>query len=116
WRASRGVKPPSATSRANSSCRLKPGKMYGLLASVPARNGTPAWCIARTCDVHRLYQRFSPAAVSGGHFISDQYERKDGAMYLTRGSAVNFGSSRLARDRGTVRVGTCQVPLRTKRA
>jgi hypothetical protein len=55
------------------------------------------------------------APVSGNSF-SDQYERKNGGMYLTRGSAVNFGSSRLTRDRRTVRVGTCQVPLRTKRA
>ncbi len=118
WSASRGVKPHSATSRASSSCRLKPGKTYGTPGvSVPARNGTPAWCIARTRPVARLYARFSQAAVSGDSFISDQYEWiKSGGMYLTRESAVNFGSSRLTRDRRTVRVGTCQVPLRTKRA
>jgi hypothetical protein len=75
---------------ARESCRLKPGKMYGLLASVPARNGTPARCIARTCHVHRLYQRFSLAAASDGSF-KDQNERKAGAMYLTRGSATNLG-------------------------
>src|SRR5262249_36097789 len=68
-----------------------PGKMYGLLVSVPARNGTPAWCIARTSPADLRYQPFIEAAASGGSF-SDQYERKDGGMYLTRGSAVNFGS------------------------
>src|SRR3954453_14114709 len=39
WRASRGVKPPSATSRANSSCGLKPGKTNGLLVAVRAEPG-----------------------------------------------------------------------------
>src|SRR4029079_5269162 len=112
-----GVKPPSATSRASSSCRLKPGKTYGTPGvSLPAKNGTPAWCIARTRPVARLYAIFTMAAVSGGSLINDQYELKDGGMYLTRGSAVNFGSSRLARECRTVRVGPCHVQLRTKRA
>src|SRR3954453_459831 len=105
----------SLTSNASSSCRLKPGKTNGLGVSVPARKGTPARCIARTSPADLRYQPFIEAAASGAGFC-DQNELKLGGMYLTRGSAVNWGSSRLAMARRTVRVGTCQVPLRTKRA
>src|ERR1700687_769733 len=111
---------PASTNNLSSSCRLKPGYVYEIVISVPARRRTPIICARWTSSSIFAYSRFLIAMYSGvRYFVSMPFSgvhhcNSSAETYCILGSGLKHKyfffsdqENRFAPGRNRHRIGDC---------